>query len=58
MSAPNYDKPVNKLSRKQLEAEALTIDDIELSRHPKLLEDSGLRSAVRLHRRRMGTGPV
>lgn len=57
MTSPNLDKPVASLTRKQLEAEAKTITDVKLSADVKRLQDEGLRSAVRLHRRRHGTGP-
>lgn len=56
-AAVNLEKPVAKLTRKQLEAEAETITDRQLHRPPKELHEQGLRSAVRLHRRRNGTGP-
>lgn len=57
MTDINLDKPVAKLTRNQLEAEAKTITDVKLSDDPKKLKEEGLRSAVRLHRRRNGTGP-
>lgn len=50
-------KPVAKLTRKQLEKEAKAIEDVTLSALPKELPVEGLRSAVRLHRRRHGITP-
>lgn len=53
-SAINLDKPVAKLTRGQLEAEAAAIQDRKLVAHPSKLPIEGLRAAVRLHRRRHG----
>lgn len=50
-------KPVAKMTRKQLEKEAGTIEDVELVGRPKGLPIEGLRAAVRLHRRRRGILP-
>jgi hypothetical protein len=47
-------KPVAKMTRKQLEKEAKAIEDVKLVEPPKDLPIEGLRSAVRLHRRRRG----
>lgn len=55
--APPELKPIDKMSRKALEKEAKEITDVELSKEPKKLHDSGLRAAVRLNRRRHGITP-
>jgi hypothetical protein len=43
-------KPVEEMTRRELEKEAGAITDVKLSAEPKDLPDQGLRSAVRLAR--------
>lgn len=50
-------KPVDAMTRKELEQEAAAITDKRLFAPPSQLSEEGLRSAVRSARRRNGAEP-